>query len=155
MIFYTTIAKLKDNSYINNNVDDEQLKIILQRVQTVYLDDILCKDLNKRLLEGISNSNLTAKETDLINNYLQPVVTVLCEIKATTMLKFQMRKKTVGTNKDEFIDSVNSTKLFDELNEEKSKLVNNMTRFIKENKADFPTYNCFVSEDFNINISFV
>lgn len=155
MIFYTSIAKLKDNSYISNNVDDEQLRIILMRTQLVEVDKLLGKELNNKLLNAISTNTLTAKEIDFIDNYLFFFITTICEIKALTFLKFQMKKKGVGTNSDEFFVTANPENLLNEMNEEKVVFINNILRFLKENKADFPLFKGDASENFNININFV
>jgi len=41
MVFFISTTELKDNSYINNNVDDEQLRIIISRVQNVNIASLL------------------------------------------------------------------------------------------------------------------
>ena len=158
MVYFITISALKEVSYINNNVDDEQLKIIIQRVQNVHLSEMLNKTFYDHLIDAVDNATLTAKETTLISTYLQPYIVCLSEIKATVFLKTQIRKKTVGQNNDEYMTS-SSKELLNDLNAEKVVFENNIKRFLSDNEADFPLYfnstddNC--NKVYNVNINFI
>lgn len=158
MVYFITIAALKEVSYINSNVDDEQLKIIIQRVQNIHLAEMLNNTFYDHLATAISGSSLTAKETTLISTYLQPYIVCLSEIKATVFLKTQLRKKTVGQNNDEFMTS-NSKELLNDLNSEKVVFENNIKKFLNDNQNDFPLYfnntECDVDRVFNVNINFI
>ena len=158
MVYFITISALKEVSYINNNVDDEQLKIIIQRVQNVHLSEMLNKTFYDHLIDAVDNATLTAKETTLISTYLQPYIVCLSEIKATVFLKTQIRKKTVGQNNDEYMTS-SSKELLNDLNAEKVVFENNIKRFLSDNEVDFPLYfnkiDCNSDKVFNVNINFI
>ncbi len=158
MVYFITIAALKEVSYIDSNVDDEQLKIIIQRVQNVHLSEMLNKTFYDHLITAVGAVTLTAKETTLISTYLQPLIVCLSEIKATVFLKTQIRKKGVGQNSDEYMTS-SSKELLNDLNSEKVVFENNIKRFLSDNEADFPLYfnrldtNC--DKVYNVNINFI
>ena len=158
MVYFITISALKEVSYINSNVDDEQLKIIIQRVQNIHLSEMLNKTFYDHLINAVEGVTLTAKETTLISTYLQPYIVCLSEIKATVFLKTQIRKKTVGQNNDEYMTS-SSKELLNDLNAEKVVFENNIKRFLSDNEVDFPLYfnstddNC--NKVYNVNINFI
>jgi hypothetical protein len=154
MVYFLTISTLKSESYINNNVDDEQLKIFLQRVQKVHLASLLGNEFYAHLVDAIENTTLTAAETTLISDYLKPLIISLTEIKATVFLKTQFRKKTVGENNDEFMRS-SSKDLLNDLYSEKKKFENDVLNYLCDNSTDFPLFVNSTTNGYNNNIAFV
>jgi len=155
MIFFLKISYLKDNSYINNNVDDEQLKQMLARTQNVHVAEILGNKFYKHLLEQVEAETLTAEEDTLIKDYLRPLIITIVELKALSFLRSQIRKKTVGQNKDEYMESGSSKDIRQELNAERTKFENNLKDYLHENASYFPLYIGKNRRNYNINISFI
>ena len=56
--FFVSITYIKDNTLLDNSINDKKLRVILQNAQDIYLQELLCKKLFDELLLASINSTL-------------------------------------------------------------------------------------------------
>lgn len=152
MSYLIDLQALKHYSFIEGDVNDEMLTVILKRVQDRYIEPIIGTPLYKKLLDDIENDTLAGNYVTLMN-YIINVVVVGCEIKATTHQNFKIRNKFVGIAEDDNgrANSVNEgNNLIDELKADFSHYRNKLVGYLKDNYTLFPEWKCTDKhEDFN------
>ena len=71
---FCTPLDLKQNSVLSGDIDDSKIVYVIKNSQQIHLHNYLGTDLYVRLQEGVQNDNLTPDETDLIEDYIKPMV---------------------------------------------------------------------------------
>lgn len=143
MEFLIDLQTLKHYSLIDANVNDEVLRVILKRVQDIYIHPVLGTPLYKRFLEGVENDDLTADELKLLNDYILNYLYVVCDIQASTHLNWRIRNKSVGSASDEHVRANNvpdTNNLVDNLRKQASFYKNRLIGYLKDNDTLFPLY---------------
>lgn len=150
MDYLIDIATLKKRSYIDSDVNNETLVVTLQRVQDRYLEPVLGTTLYKRLLQGVQDSDLTADEDTLIEDYILKFVAVGCELKASVHNNWKIRNKSVGTASDEHVranDISQENNLNNELYKDLSFYRNRLVGYLEDNKDLYPQYVCSTNKE--------
>jgi len=65
---------LKENTLIEQNVDDAKLNPLIFKAQEIHIETILGSDFYNHLMDAAYNDTLTQDEKDLIANYIQQCV---------------------------------------------------------------------------------
>lgn len=69
-VLFINAATLKSRTGISNAIDETALKPQIKLAQDMYIQTVLGSTLYHRLQTGIDASNLTANETNLLDNYI-------------------------------------------------------------------------------------
>lgn len=69
-ILFISPALIKSRTGVSDAIDDKQLKPQIKVAQDMFIQPALGSTLYIRLQRGIENDNLTANESNLINNYI-------------------------------------------------------------------------------------
>lgn len=141
-------SKLKELSFIQENVDVGKLTVIIQRVQDMYIEDILGSALYQKLLSD--NPTFSGNYATLMSDYVIPCLTAYCDYESVVFLRIKLTAKTVGTSSDERIDTVDqeqATYARDRLYKHAIKYRNRLVDYIKDNLTLFPEY-----EDLDSNV---
>jgi len=148
-----TTTGVKELGYIQANVRDSILEVAIRRVQDFVVRPILGTSFFERLKEGIVNSNLTADETALLNDYIAPLMAAACDGKAINALTLELRTETAGKAKDEHVEPLTKQErndLFDDINEDVLGYRTVLIGFLKDNADDFPLYKSYICNNENI-----
>lgn len=99
---FISTTYLKENTSIENNVDDDKLVPYIYKVQDIYLQQSLGTTFYDDLKDKIANNNLNSDETDLIRKYIQPMVAEYVVYEALPHLNFKMTNKAISQENSEF-----------------------------------------------------
>lgn len=65
---------VKENSLVSNNVDGKYIQNAIRTAQDISLQPIIGQKLFERLCDGVAHDSLTELETNLIKDYIQPIL---------------------------------------------------------------------------------
>lgn len=154
--FLIDIDTIKKIGFVNSNVENNIISTTLRRVQDTMVRPILGSSLYKRLLEGIDASDLTADETTLLNDYVAPVLIAGVDLRIINPLTYEIRSKTVGTTRDEYMTPVTESennRLSDELRRDFEVYKSSLVVYLCKNSDLFPEYNVESETEENIHPS--
>ena len=66
-VYFISVTFLKDNTPINENLDDKLLKSAIKEAQEVYIRDIIGSGIYDELQLQTFNGNVTADNTTLLD----------------------------------------------------------------------------------------
>ena len=142
--FLTDIDSIKERGFVNKNVENNIITTTLRRVQDTMLLPILGTTFFKRLLQGVEDSDLTADETTLLNDYILDYLVACVDYRIVKPLSYEIRSKVVGQARDEHIQPASQSQineLEDSLLEDVNVYRNKLIGYLKDNCTLFPTYN--------------
>ena len=151
--FLIDIATIKKIGFVNKNVDDPIIATTLRRVQDTLILPILGTPFFKRLLQGITDEDLTADEVLLLNDYIAPCIIAGVDYRIVNALTYETRSKTVGTSRDEHINPVTIQENLmrtDDLKRDYETYRDSLIGYLKDNETLFDLYYNFVCSYENI-----
>ena len=151
--FLIDIATIKKIGFVNKNVDDPIIATTLRRVQDTLILPILGTPFFKRLLQGITDEDLTADEVLLLNDYIAPFIIAGVDYRIVNALTYETRSKTVGTSRDEHINPVTIQENLmrtDDLKRDYETYRDSLIGYLKDNETLFDLYYNFVCSYENI-----
>ena len=72
-VLLISVDKLKENSYIDLNVDDKKIRVAIQFIQDLIIKDVLGIGLFNTLTDLIENGEVKSAWKDLLDNYIHPI----------------------------------------------------------------------------------
>ena len=99
-------AKIKEEAYVDENVDDKYLSNTILFCQELYTKEILGTALYDQIKGQIEGSTLSANNTTLLNSYVQPALKWWVLYEAMDMLNVKITNKAIVKKKSENSDSV-------------------------------------------------
>jgi len=148
-----TTTGVKELGLIQANVRDSILEVVIRRAQDFIVRPILGTSFFERLKEGIVAGDLDADETELLNNYIAPLMAAACDGKAINALTLELRAETAGKAKDEHVEPLTaseSSRLFNDIDESVNGYRDILIGFLKDNSETFPTYHNYVCSYENV-----
>lgn len=155
---FISIEVLKDQSVINENVDSKLLQPTLIMVQDIYLKQVIGKDLYAELITQVNAESVTALNTTLLTDYIQPYLInkVVSELVIDVNYKIKNKALMVGSSDnaqplDSSGMSIVQTKYRNIAENYRVSLVDYLT----DNYLDYPLFKCAknYSEIPNINVN--
>jgi hypothetical protein len=98
--FLVNLNTLKRRSFIDENVEDSVLRVVLKRVQDLYIEPILGTPLYKSILDKIDSGTMAAPYTNLMDEYILPCVYAYSELLGVNHINTEIRNKAVGKSSD-------------------------------------------------------
>lgn len=136
------IETIKSKSYLHGNISDEKLLVLVERVQDVYLQDLLSTGLYEHLQNNYNTLNV--KELELLNKYVLPCFLTQLEIKALYEFTIDYRNSGVGGVLDNNLSQLSKSDLdFHVENKRKELMIAEklLIDYLSNNSGDFPMYN--------------
>jgi hypothetical protein len=99
--FISTVF-LKENTVIQDNVDDSTLVPFIYLSQDTNLQTALGTTLYNRLKEGVALNNLNPNEEDLLRDYIQPMVAQWTFYNVYPFLNYKSTNKAISKESSEF-----------------------------------------------------
>lgn len=99
--FISTIY-LKENTTIEDNVDDNKLVPFIYKCQDIYLQQILGTTFFEHLKDAIVNDSLTTYEDNLIRDYIQNMVSEWTLYEALPFISNKITNKSLSQENYEF-----------------------------------------------------
>jgi hypothetical protein len=146
------LTRLKRNSLIHGNVNDDKLQVIVRRVQKQKIEPLLGTLLYKELLTAVTS--FSADQKTLVDDYIQPVLAIYCEAMTAQYQNVEIRNKNTGRSNDEHqranTDSENAT-FVSELYKDAKTYEKTLIAYLCDKAALFPNYDApsTLNEDIN------
>lgn len=93
---------IKENTTIQDNVDDDIIVPYIYKVQDRYLQQSLGTTFYEHLKLAIINQTLTNDEDDLIRDYIQPMITEYVVYELLPHINYKLTNKAVSTQNSEY-----------------------------------------------------
>lgn len=142
-IQFISETKVKDNSFINGNVDDKVLVPVILDCQIDYILPIIGSGIYNELVSQITNNTLTSDNTTLLQDYIHPCLIKYIEYEAPMFLNFKFTNANMGKkNTDESVplSLEEMEKLTNKLRIKAEMRAERVTKFLKANFTLYPLY---------------
>ena len=144
-----TIEELKQDGFINRNLEDEYLYSAMDESQDIFLREIVGDNLYNKLQELVQSNSVEGIYQTLLETHIKfylkyKILALLC-----VPLNFKIRNIGIA---QQFSNEVNTTSLEDTKylqNYYESKAdfyANRLTKFLIQNSKNIPEYHCSCSE---------
>jgi len=100
-VYLISTTYLKDNSPINENVDDKLLKSAIKESQEIYIRDIIGSGLYNELQTQAFAGTLSANNTNLLDTYIAPCLKYYTLTESMLPMTFKMLNKSVASRNSE------------------------------------------------------
>jgi len=141
--FLFDINTIKDKALVHENVDETQLKVIIERVQDTYIQDVLGTALYNDLQTKVANATTNTDEDTLLNDFILPYLAVCVDSKAVYSLLYELRSQGFGVTTDQTFRSAQLNELQamqDNLREDMKIYRELLVKYLCENASKFPDY---------------
>jgi len=140
---FINTAQLKKLGLINGNVEDSDLRVIIQRAQTTEIQPLIGTSLYNRIVSGINSDDLNANERLLMDDYILPLMVLLCDRRAINVTTYQIRNKTTGKGVDENITPVTESenlRLDNQIRQDAKVPTSKLVGYLLDNCDLYPEY---------------
>lgn len=143
MNYLIDLDTLKNLSLTHENVENDVIRKTLRRSQDMYIEPILGTAFYDRLLDGVENSNLTANETTLIEDYIQITLCTAFELRIADTITTEIRNIGTGVATEQNFQANSPSDMErtkDMIQKELTFYTNRLKRYLCENESLFPQY---------------
>ena len=96
-VYFISVSFLKDNTPINENLDDKLLKSAIKEAQEVYVRDVIGSGIYNELQDQAFNGTLTADNTTLLDSYIAPCLKYYTLVESMLPMTFKFLNKSVSS----------------------------------------------------------
>ena len=155
---FISIEVIKDQSVINENVDSKLLQPTLIMVQDIYLKQVIGKDLYAELITQVNAESVTALNTTLLTDYIQPYLInkVVSELVIDVNYKIKNKALMVGSSDNaQPLDNTGMSIIQTKYRNIAENYRVNLVDYLIDNSTDYPLFSCVknYSEIPNINVN--
>lgn len=144
IVKFISTQYLKENTAIEQNVDDDKLTPYIIKSQEIHLQKILGSSFYDYLSSAVENSTLTVTEENLVRNYIQRLVAEYAFYEAYPFLNYKATNKAVSKQ-----NSDNSTPAeLGEIKYMRAAILDmaqfyaaRLAKYLCDHQGDFPQYN--------------
>ena len=138
-----TVEEIKENGFLNANMEDEYVIPAIQEAQDVFLREILGDSLLNKLLELTEAESLSGKYEELVNNYIKYYLKYRTLSILTMTVNFKIRNMGVVNQYGPEVNTTNleETKYIQNYYVEKADFyANRISKWLELNKQYIPEY---------------
>lgn len=142
--FLLSTQNVKDNTVLDDNIGDNDLKNILYDAQDVELQQLLGTDLYDTILYNAKNYALTAKQTVLVDKYITRFLYAAVEYLSVDALLIKYDNIGVYEQSPDNSLQVDKDRLLRQIALKEGKMeyrAGLLKEYLKDNLNDFPEYN--------------
>jgi hypothetical protein len=142
-VYLIGTAYLKENTPLNDNLDDKLLKNAIKEAQEIYIRDIIGSGLYNEIQTQAFNSTLTNLNQTLIDNYIAPCLKYYTLVESMLPLTFKFLNKSVATRSAEFATPATPSdlSLIEHRYRDKAEYYAERLRdYLKENTTQYPLF---------------
>ena len=134
---------LLENSVINENVAYTQIRPTLVKVQDMHIQPALGSALYKEVQAQVVSGSVTALNTTLLEDYVQPAIVQWMYFELPMVLSFKymnkgMDRRSSTESNPMSVDEV--FKLMDKVKNDAEWYTERITRYLQENHASYPLF---------------
>ena len=142
-VYLISVSYLKDNTPINENLDDKLLKSAIKEAQEIYIRDVIGSGIYDELQDQAFNSTLTADNTTLLDSYIAPCLKYYSLTESMLPMTFKFMNKSVATRNSENATpvSIDELTLIEQRYRDKAEYyADRLRNFLKENPTLYPKF---------------
>lgn len=142
-VYFVSTTYLKDNTPINENVDDKLLKNAIKESQEIYIRDIIGSGIYNELQTQAFAGTLTALNTTLLDSYIAPCLKYYTLCEAMLPMTFKLMNKSVASRESDNARaiSVDELTLLENRYRDKAEYYANRLRdYLREYTNDYPLF---------------
>lgn len=147
---FISAKDIKVYSSLTGDIDDDKLKQWIKIAQDTHVQNYLGTDLFVRLKAGIIAGDLTANETNLLNNYIKDMTIHWSLVVAVGFLPYTISAKGIFKHTSENSETVDKDEV-DDLVQKHTNLAQyyttNFINYMCYNESLFPEYDTNTNED--------
>ena len=135
---------LLENSVINENVAYTQIRPTLVKVQDMHIQPALGSALYKEVQAQVVSGSVTALNTTLLEDYIQPAIVQWMYFELPMVLSFKYMNKGMDRRSSTESTAMNVdeiTRLMDRTKSDAEWYSERVTRYLVENRNDYPLFN--------------
>ena len=145
--YLISVDYLKEHTTINNNVDTNLLNSPIWEAQEINVHQIIGTKLYKKLLNLVNTNQITdpanVKYKELLDDYVQPVVTYWAWLYSLPYLAMKAVNKGVQRQVDENSNNANLDEvhyLEESIRDKADFFSQRLADFLQQNSSDYPEY---------------
>jgi hypothetical protein len=112
-IFFISSQYVKENSIVDENVDEKYIKVAIQNAQRNQLIYIIGSGLYNEIAGQIQNNTLTALNITLLNDYIVPCLLNYTLVELSPYLLYKLSNRNVGVKDAERVSATEFNRLDD------------------------------------------
>lgn len=101
-VFFISTDYLRQNTPIEDNVDDDKITPFIIQAQDTYLQQVIGETGYNALKQGITGNTLTNDELYLMTNFIQPLITQYTFYLALPFIAFKATNKSLSKESSEY-----------------------------------------------------
>jgi hypothetical protein len=142
-VYFVSVTYLKDNTPLNENLDDKLLKSSIKEAQEIYIRDVIGSGIYDELQDQAYNGTLTGDNTTLLDSYIAPCLKYYTLTESMLPMTFKFMNKSVATRNSENATAITPQELslIEQRYRDKAEYYAERLRdFLKENPTIYPKY---------------
>jgi hypothetical protein len=100
-VYFISTTYLKDNTPLNENVDDKLLKSAIKEAQEIYVRDVIGSGIYNELQVQAFAGTLTQLNTTLLDSYIAPCLKYYTLTEAMLPMTFKLMNKSVASRESD------------------------------------------------------
>lgn len=141
--YFLTPEYLKENSPIDENVDENLLKTAMKDAQELYIKDLIGSGLYDALCTQIDAATVTAANATLLQTYIAPCLVNYIMYESAEMVSYQFLNKGISTRNSDNSNTADINQITTLMNRWKDKAEaygNKLQAFLFANPSDYPLF---------------
>jgi hypothetical protein len=142
-VYFVSVTYLKDNTPLNENLDDKLLKSSIKEAQEIYIRDVIGSGIYDELQDQAYNGTLTSDNTTLLDSYIAPCLKYYTLTESMLPMTFKFMNKSVASRNSENATAITPQELslIEQRYRDKAEYYAERLRdFLKENTTIYPKY---------------
>jgi hypothetical protein len=142
-VFFLSEATLKAESILQDNVDMKVISPTIYDVQRFYILPILGTSLYNDVSTQIENSNVSAANQTLLDEYIQPAMIWYCRYELPMNMNYKYFNKSVGVQNADNMTPASMDEIMVIMDRAKNKAefyAERCTKFLLSNQITYPLY---------------
>lgn len=142
--YFISVQYVKDNSIVDENVDEKYISIAIQRAQKNQILYIIGSGLYNEIVSQIQAGTLTALNTTLLDTYIVPCLLSHSLVELSPYLLYKLSNRNIGVKDSERVTAIEFSRLDDLMKrfENDAQLeADKLVKYLCENEASYPLWN--------------
>ena len=144
-IYLVSCDYLKENTTINNNVDNNLLNNSIWEAQSMHIQQITGTELYNKIIGLVENNQIglavNVKYKSLLDNYIRPAIVYWAWYESITYIAFKVVNKGIELQNSDYSNNTSIDQmeyLRDEIRNKAEFYSQRLTDFMYQNRSDYP-----------------
>lgn len=142
--FFISVQYVKDNSIVDENVDEKYIRIAIQKAQKNFILYLIGTGIYNELASQIQNNTLTSLNTTLLDSYIAPCLLSYTLVELSPFLLYKLSNRNLGVKEADKVtaaDWATMDKVMERFENDAQLEAKKLRNYIIENQTLYPLYN--------------